>query len=106
MTAADLARCLQDPARAKEIPPEQVPALLAQLAALQSALVARWMVVNGQVPGEDHLLSVEDAARMLAVSPDWLYRRAKTLPFTVRLGGRLRFSAQGLARYLCQRQGR
>ena len=75
-------------------------------------LVAGLLMVAGpgapgpDAAGADHLLTVEEAARALGVSRDWLYRRASKLPFTVRLGRVLRFSAQGLARYCRQRAGR
>jgi predicted DNA-binding transcriptional regulator AlpA len=54
----------------------------------------------------DELLDVEEAAHRLSLSTDWLYRKAKDLPFTVRLGRGLRFSARGIERYIQQRQGR
>ena len=51
----------------------------------------------------DKLLTVEQAAEMLNVSTDWLYRdkRWKTLPFTVVLSKRkIRFSMKGIERYI------
>ncbi len=107
----DLSTLLQDPARGAEMPPEAIPALLAHLAALQSALTARLLAAstgNGQpeARGEDRLLSVPEAAQKFGVSEDWLYRKASKLPFTVRLGSRLRFSERGIERYIRQRQGR
>ncbi len=59
---------------------------------------------NGQQAG-DRLLDAEEAAEILAVSPDWLYRRAARLPFTRKLGPRvLRFSSLGIQRYLSTRK--
>jgi hypothetical protein len=49
---------------------------------------------------------VEHPAKQLGVSADWLYRRAGKLPFTVRLSRTLRFSVEGLERYVRQREGR
>ena len=37
----------------------------------------------------DRLLTVQESARMLAVSPDWLYRNAIKLPFTRKLGPKM-----------------
>lgn len=54
----------------------------------------------------DRLLDVVEAAKRLAVSTDTLYRKARELPFTVRIGGNVRFSAQGISRYIATRQGR
>ena len=54
---------------------------------------------------EDRLVNVEEAAGFLGVSPDWLYRNAKKLPFTKKLGPKmLRFSAAGIQKYLASRK--
>lgn len=54
---------------------------------------------------EDRLLAVAEAAKRLGVTPDWLYRHAKQLPFTVKLGRKtLRFSSVKLERYLATRR--
>lgn len=54
---------------------------------------------------EDRLLDAEEASRLLSVSSDWLYRRAKRLPFTRKLGPKmLRFSSQGIQKYLATRK--
>ena len=55
---------------------------------------------------EDRLLDVEEAASATRVSTDTLYRKARELPFTVRIGGNVRFSAQGISRFIATRQGR
>jgi predicted DNA-binding transcriptional regulator AlpA len=58
--------------------------------------------LNGQ---EDRLLDAEEAASRLSVSADWLYRNAKRLPFTRKLGPKmLRFSCQGIQKYLATRK--
>ena len=55
--------------------------------------------------GADRLLMAEEAAQTLAVSPDWLYRHASKLPFTRKLGPKmLRFSSQGIQRWLATRK--
>ncbi len=54
---------------------------------------------------EDRLLDAEEASRLLSVSSDWLYRQAKKLPFTRKLGPKmLRFSSQGIQKYLVTRK--
>ena len=95
-----------------EVSPREAPRLLGDLERLKVSLLARMLIEqtrgNNQTPeGEDRLLAVEEAAEKLGVPNDWLYRHAKKLPFTVRLGPRhLRFSARGIERYIRQRQGR
>jgi predicted DNA-binding transcriptional regulator AlpA len=90
--------------------PTELPAILSQVAALQSALAARLLSMQNHpqpIPAEDRLLTVQEAASRLGTSEDWLYRHAPKLPFTVRLAARqLRFSSQGIERYLHNRQGR
>jgi predicted DNA-binding transcriptional regulator AlpA len=55
---------------------------------------------NGQTGG-DRLLTAEEASSLLSVSPDWLYRQAKKLPFTRKLGPKmLRFSQAGIMKWL------
>jgi predicted DNA-binding transcriptional regulator AlpA len=47
------------------------------------------------------LLDIYEAAKLLSVSPDWLYRKSKTLPFTRKLGPKmLRFSYDGIIKWL------
>ncbi len=59
---------------------------------------------NGNHEG-DKLLDAEEASKILSVSPDWLYRHGRQLPFTRKLAPRvLRFSAQGIQKYLATRK--
>ena len=99
-----LARYFEDPKALAEIPASDVPALLAQLAAVQGALAARLLSLPSKSPTEpaepDTLLTAEQAAPLLNVTPHWLYRHAKQLPFTRRLSRKvLRFSESGLRRW-------
>ena len=53
---------------------------------------------------EDHLLTVDEAAEVLAVERTWLYRHADELPFTRKLSaGTLRFSSNGLQEWVRSR---
>jgi hypothetical protein len=81
---------------------DEIPALLAQVASVQSALAAR---LAAAAPAKskadpDHLLSIDDAVQRLAVTKDWLRRRPH-LPFVVRLSeGVVRYSARGIAAFI------
>ena len=98
------AMILPDPAL---VPQEHIAAMLAQLAALQSALAARLILGPGNgnqmqaTPQESgELLTAEQAAALLSVSSDWMYRHAAGLPFTKRLSRKaLRFSRAGLLKW-------
>lgn len=106
-----LSALVRQPETAAGVTLAEIPALLAQLAGVQSVLLAR-LVVEGPQNGSaglangDRNLSVTEAAGKLGVKPGYLYRHAGSLPFTVRIGRRLLFSAEGLERWNRRRQGR
>src|SRR5262245_20513340 len=53
----------------------------------------------------ERLLDADEAAQLLGVSPDWLYRQAKKLPFTCKLAPKLlRFSYQGILKWIATRK--
>jgi excisionase family DNA binding protein len=109
-----LADLLEDPRKVGEMSHECVLPFLCQLLALMGTLTARLLIETRESKGrhelqrpDTRLLTVAEAATQLGVSQDWIYRRAGKLPFTVRLGPRrLRFSAEGINRFIHQRQGR
>lgn len=107
-SAPDLAALLADPTR--EVSGCHIPALLSQLAALQSVLAARLTATPDLLQAEsaatEQLVTVDHAASRLGVSTDWLYRRSTRLPFVVRVGRHLRFSSRGIDRYIQTHQGR
>ena len=91
--------------------PEELPALIATLAAAQAHAAARLAATatvrrppSPEAPA-DRLLDAREAATRLGMSEDWLYRHKDELPFTRRLGRRtIRFSEAGIARWLsCRR---
>jgi excisionase family DNA binding protein len=81
-----------------DIEPERIAPMMAQMAAIQLSLAARLVAETTERPqaDADSLLTVEEAAARLKCSADWLYRHAKRLPFTVRMGRNLRFSERGI----------
>jgi len=61
--------------------------------------------LKADVRAEDRLLDAEEASKLLSVSVEWLYRNAKRLPFTRKLGHKmLRFSSVGIQKYLAVRK--
>ena len=60
--------------------------------------------INGH-KDEDRLIDAEEAAKILSVSVEWVYRNSKRLPFTRKLGHKmLRFSSVGIQKYLAIRK--
>jgi excisionase family DNA binding protein len=51
-------------------------------------------------PKEDKLLTIEQVCEALNVSDEWIYHHVKKLPFVRKVGGMLRFSSNGLQRYM------
>ena len=51
-------------------------------------------------PRDDELLTIADVCKKLNVSEEWVYHHVKKLPFVRKLGGMLRFSSNGLQRYI------
>ena len=103
---ADLERALA------EVSPQEAPTLLGELERLKALLWIRMMHpspnhrCHSPIEREaDHLLTPEEAGRMLGVTPRWLYRHGKRLPFTKRLSRKvLRFSEAGLRRWLATKK--
>jgi excisionase family DNA binding protein len=56
-------------------------------------------------PEPDQLLSIEEAARRLKVSRDYLYSHKTELPFMRRMGRRVLFSSLGIDQYIGQNDG-
>jgi predicted DNA-binding transcriptional regulator AlpA len=91
-----------------EIAIDETPATIEALGALVAALARRQregavMPVDNDAP--DEMLDVQEAARRLNKSTSWLYHHAN-LPFRVKIGGGVRFSAAGIAKWLKARAGR
>ena len=75
---------LPEPAAIATVPQEQLPALLAHLAALQAAVAARLAAAPPPPPppiGEaETILDVHEAARLARRSISWMRKHGHTLP--------------------------
>ena len=106
-SSIDLSDLVRDPTKVAEVTPGRIAPLLAQLAAVQASMAARLAAAEtGTAYVEETLLTVTETAERLGVSEDWLYRRTKSLPFVVRVGRHVRYSASGIDRYIRNRVGR
>lgn len=91
---------IADPGRIQDLPGTVVQHILIQLTALLPLLVAKSQSAPEKTP-EDRLLGIDEAAAILEMSRDRLYRH--DYPFTIRDGGLLRFSNNGIQRYIKSR---
>ena len=102
-----------EPAHAAALPLAITVAVLARCTIAHGALVARLLTLLAEGPQpekqgheNDRLLTATEAAALLGVTPRWLYRHARRLPFARRLSRKvLRFSEVGVRRYLETHRG-
>jgi excisionase family DNA binding protein len=92
-----------------DVPTDQIPVLLAQLAAASQQLVARLLssdVHEEKIANGSRHLTVSATAERTGMSRDYLYRNAEKLPFALRVGRSVRFSEAGLEKWIRSRSGR
>ena len=79
--------------------PHELPRFLGELEEVRATALAR-LVSPASPQAPDTLLNVDEAAKRLGMSRDYIYRNHNRYPFTRREGRSLKFSAQGIDRYL------
>ena len=109
-----LADIVDHPEQAGKVPAEAIPALLAQIAAVQSALAARLLSPFVDRPHNsgnsgtdcghtDQLLTVAEASSLLAFKPAYLYELVRQGRFpAVRQGKYIRICVADLQRWIQQ----
>lgn len=103
--SADAVRRIVDAAE-----PGELPALAAELGRALPEVLIRFAAQTAAIAApplrerSGELLTVEQAAKRYGLAKTWLYRHAKGLPFTRKLGHRtLRFDAHALEKWLSTR---
>ena len=97
-----LDQLVTDPGLVQDLPVAVVQHILIQMTALLPLLVAKSQSAPEKCH-EDRLIGIEEASAILGMSKDRLYRT--DYPFTVRDGGLLRFSHNGIQRFIRARLG-
>ena len=73
-----------DPSKAQILSPNQAQDMLCMVSGLIPVLVARTnQISSDSQPQKEKLMTVEQAAKTLCISEDWIYRNKSTLPFVV-----------------------
>ncbi|NOU08629.1 MAG: hypothetical protein HOO98_01220 [Nitrospira sp.] len=91
-----------DPSQIDGLPPEVVKALWVDVRNLEKVLVLRMLTAPSTAsPPEDRLIGIDEASALLGMSKDRLYRTE--YPFVIRDGGLLRFSNNGIQRWIKNR---
>ena len=92
----------------EQAPLAQCPRLLGELERLKASV---WMKMTDPIPKQaaseqDCLLTAEEVADRLRVTKAYVYKNAGRYSFAIREGRYVRFSQQGLARYIEKHQRR
>jgi helix-turn-helix protein len=88
-------------------PSEVLVKLMAQIAAAQSAVVARLLApATGATKAEpDEMLTVQEASKLIRRDRQWIWRHKKSLPFVKQISGKsLLVSKNGLESWLASRR--
>jgi len=84
---------------AKNLHSSELPEFLGELERVRITALAR--IISPTIEARpDSLLTVDQTSKRMNVSADYLYRNARRLPFTRRVGRKLLFSSSGLDAYL------
>ena len=67
---------LNHPERLAALPPHVASSLLIQITSILPLLVSKVQSAQSEKTEEDRLLVIDEAAQVLRVSRDWLYRHA------------------------------
>src|SRR2546421_219446 len=109
MTAAGigLAGGVNDLSPVDDLDATPSPAVVVELSGVQARPAGRLAQLGAEARNgrADRLLTLEQAASLLTVSPSWLKRRA-SLPFCMKLSdGTVRYSEQGIWRWVNRHAG-
>jgi len=111
-TPVSAAQVVADPARVSDVDAAALPAMLAQLTTAAAVVAARLSAIEPRSaegaaasPG-DRLLTAKEAAVVLNLSTDFLYKHEAAKPFRVRIGSEVRFSLAGIQRFIERHRGR
>jgi predicted DNA-binding transcriptional regulator AlpA len=88
-------------ARARALAADEIPRFLGELETIRAVAWSRLTAAATTTQqAHDELISIEQAAGRLGLSPSYLYRNHQKFSFTRRVGRSLRFSSQGLQSYI------
>lgn len=112
--SAALLSLLQAPAQPLQCGDDELHGMLVETTRLQielaavSARLLEELITRkgvGARPPDEHWLTPDQAAAQLGVTPRWIRRRARVLPFVRRISGRaIRISDEGLRRWVAGRR--
>lgn len=93
---------IMNPSKVYDLSAIEAGEMLAEVAGIQTMLMGRVLSggVDPAVDKEDRLLSLDEAAKVLGMSEDWLYKNGKRLRLLVKVGGKNKYSSRSLQKYI------
>jgi predicted DNA-binding transcriptional regulator AlpA len=85
---------------ARNLNVQELPEFLGELEQVRVVAFARLAAPVFMEPQIDRQLEVDEAAKLLGMSEDYLYRHHREFPFTRREGRRLLFSLIGIQKHI------
>jgi predicted DNA-binding transcriptional regulator AlpA len=92
--------------QARQLPPEELPALLGDLRQVEAIAMMRLAAPTAGPASPDELVAVPEAARRLGISKSYLYHHAsgKFKDLAKREGRKVLFSSKGIQQYISKRR--
>ena len=88
-----------DPSKAQVLSPNQAQDMLCKVSGIIPVLLARTNQISADSqPQKEELITVKQAAEILNVSTDWIYRNKASLPYVSKIGGAIRINRAKLYR--------
>jgi excisionase family DNA binding protein len=90
-----------DPSKAKALSAKQAQDMLFSVSGLIPVLLARTNQISpDSQPQREDLITVKEAAEIIHMSPDWIYRHKGSLPYVVKIGRCVRINRTKLNKHI------
>ena len=90
-----------DPSKAKALSAKQAQDMLFSVSGLIPVLLARTNQISSDSQlQKEEFITVKDAAEIINMSTDWIYRKKGELPYVVKTGGSIRINRTLLNKHM------
>ena len=94
-----------NPSKMETLSPKQPQEMLYSICGLIPLLSARACQSDADSrPTKEELITVKQAAKILKMSEDWIYRNKASLPYVVKMGGGIRINLAKLNKAINERR--
>ncbi len=90
-----------NPSKMETLSPKQAQEMLYSICGLIPILLARTNQISpDSQPQEEDLITVKQAAEIIKMTADWIYRNKASLPYVVKIGRNIRINRAKLNKHL------